>query len=400
MIAGAFYFVAHALSLMFRFTRIPDVLILVFIGILIGPILKFAEVQDFGRMGSIMTIIALAMILFESGTQLKLSSLGSGLASTMLLTLITALVTILVVAFGALPFLGGDWGLALMTGAMLCGTSSAVVIPLVRSLKVGEKTETILVMESALTDVICIVLTFALLDSFLSGTLSVSGISIQVLKSLGLAFVVGVVGGFIWLMVWNKVREIPTSVFTTIAFAFILYGISELSGISGAIATLSFGITLANLPLLLKKQNLPTVSTVESQFYQEIVFLLKTFFFIFLGVSIRISDFATVFVSLLLVMAIYFLRLWITRISLPKDGIGLEDAKVTSVMIPKGLAPAVLVGLVMQKGIPHAENIQAIVYSVVILSIVFTAVLIPLIRGGRLGRVYDTVLKRFTGDLT
>lgn len=329
----------------------------VFIGIIIGPISKVAEVQDFGRMGSVMTVIALAIILFESGTQLKLASLGKSLGSTLSLTFVTAFVTIVVLATGALPFVGGDIGLALLTGAMLCGTSLAVVIPLVRSLKVGEKAESILVMESALTDVICIVLTFALLGSMLTGGISVYGISLQVLKSLGFAAVVGILGGFFWLSVWNKVREIPSSVFTTIAFAFILYGISEALGISGAIATLTFGITLANLPLLFKGSNFPTVSAIESQFYQEIVFLLKTFFFIFLGVSIRISSFSIVTVSVVLVLLLYFLRMWITRFTMPKEGVTLQDAIVTSAMIPKGLAPAVLVSLVMQRGVPHAENI-------------------------------------------
>jgi len=368
---------------------------LVFLGILIGPLLNVVEVQDFGRMGSVMTVVALAIILFESGTQLKLSSMGRSLGPTLVLTFVTAIITVVILAVGFFPFLGGDWGLALLTGAILCGTSSAVVIPMVQSLKVGEKAGTILVLESALTDVICIVLTFALVGSMQSGALSISGISVQVLKSLGFAAVVGVLGGFIWLLVWKKVREIPTSVFTTIAFAFILYGIAEILGISGAIATLSFGITLANLPVLFKKSNFPTVSQVEGQFYQEIVFLLKTFFFIFLGVSIHITNLGVVFASLILVLILYFLRIWITRYSMSKEGVSLQDALVTAVMIPKGLAPAVLVSLVIQKGIPRAETIQAIVFSVVILSIVCTAVLIPLSQHGFLGRLYGSILKKF-----
>ncbi|MCB0350647.1 MAG: cation:proton antiporter [Bdellovibrionales bacterium] len=396
LIAGVFYFVAHGLTFLFQLTRIPDVLILVFVGIVIGPIAKLAEVQDFGRMGTVMTVIALAIILFESGTKLKLQSMGKSLGATLLLTFATVIATIVILSIGALPFLGGDMGLALLTGAMLCGTSSAVVIPLVRSLKVGEKAESILVMESALTDVICIVLTFALLESMLSGGISVYGISLQVLKSLGFAALVGIVGGLFWLSIWNKVREIPSSVFTTIAFAFILYGAAELLGISGAIATLTFGITLANLPLLFKSSNFPTVSKVEGQFYEEIVFLLKTFFFIFLGVSIRITSYKIVTVSILLVAAVYFLRLWITRYSMPKEGVSLQDAIVTSAMVPKGLAPAVLVSLVMQKGVPHADNIQAFVFSVVILSIIFTAALIPLTRSGFLAQLYNTVLCRFS----
>lgn len=343
-----------------------------------------------------MTVVALAIILFESGTKLKLSSLGRSLPSTLLITFVTVFVTIGLLALGSWPFLEKNWSLALITGTILCGTSSAVVIPMVESLKMGEKAKTILVLESALTDVVCIVLTFALVEGLSTGDVSLFGVSTQVMKSLAFAAVVGVVGGVFWLMVWEKVREIPSSVFTTIAFAFVLYGIAELLGLSGAIATLSFGISLANLPLVFKTASWVSITERESDFYQEIVFLLKTFFFIFLGISIQISDLTIVVVALLLIALLYFIRLWISRYSLSNQDVSQRDAIVASVMIPKGLAPAVLVGLIMQKGISNAETIQAFVYSVVVLSIVVTAVLVPLTQKGVVSRFYKLVLHRFS----
>lgn len=395
LLLGLFYFAAHGLSYIFKLTRIPDVLILVFAGILIGPLLNLATVEDFGRMGSVMTVVALAVILFESGTSLRLTSLGKSLGSTISITFVTSLVTILVIALGSLPFLGGDWSLAFLTGAMLCGTSSAVVIPMVQSLKVGEKAGIVLVMESALTDVICIVITFALVESMISGGISFYGISGQVVKSLGFAALVGVLGGLFWLKIWNHVRKMPNSIFTTIAFAFVLYGLSEAMGISGAIANLAFGITLANLPGLFAQAHLPSISETESRFFQEIVFLLKTFFFVYLGVSIHIDSLVIVGSVCLIIGLVYFLRLWITRFLLPKSGVSLDDAIITSVMVPKGLAPAVLVSLIMQKGIEKADVIQAIVFSAIILSIIFTALLIPMARRGALGALYRRVLSPF-----
>ncbi|MBK7844422.1 MAG: cation:proton antiporter [Bdellovibrionales bacterium] len=395
LIVGIFYFFAHALTWFFKATRVPDVLILVFVGLLIGPILKLAIPADFGRMGSVVTVVALAIILFESGTKLKLSSLGQNLPATMAITFVTAIVTMGLLAIGSLPFLGGDWSLALLTGAILSGTSSAVVIPMVQSLKVGEKTQTILVLESALTDVICIVLTFAFVDALATGDMSLIGVSVRVLKSLGFAAILGIGGGLIWLLIWDKVRKIPSSVFTTIAFAFILYGLAELMNLSGAISTLCFGITLANFPVLFKKANWPTIAVRESEFYEEIVFMMKTFFFIFLGISIQISGLHIVAVSLLLVVLLYFLRIWITRFTLPPKGVSQKDAMVAAVMIPKGLAPAVLVSLVIQKGVAQSETIQAFVFSVVILSIIITALLIPLTETGFLARLYQRILGNF-----
>jgi NhaP-type Na+/H+ or K+/H+ antiporter len=396
LILGCFYFAAHALAVIFQKTRIPDVLILVIAGILIGPGLGLASPEDFGRMGGVVTVIALAVILFESGTSLKLQTMASCATSTLALTLVTVAVTIGVVTLGTLALFGGDWSLALLTGTILCGTSSAVVIPMVKSLRLSEKPSIVLILESALTDVVSIILSFALLESMRSGLFSVGQISQGVVLSLVLAAVVGVLGGIAWLLVWKEVRKLPTTVFTTIAFAFILYGVAETLGVSGAIATLMFGVTLANFPILVKRANLPTISEPERAFYQEIVFLLKIFFFIFLGVSAKISDPKLVIVSVVLTLIIYFARIWITRFTLMKAGVTARDASAVAVLIPKGLAAAVLASLVAQQNVPHAEIIQGIVFSVVIFGIFLTAVLIPMVDGGLLKRPYDMMLSRWS----
>lgn len=396
LLVGILYFFAQSLTLTFQFTKIPDVLILVFLGVIIGPIFELTNVDDFGRMGSVMTVIALTIILFEGGTTLRLSTMGKSLLPTLIITLTTAVVSIFVIAAVALPFVGGNYGLALLTGAMLCGTSSAVVIPIVQSLKLGEKISTVLVLESAITDVICIVLTFALVESVFKNQINFSSISVQIVKSLGYAAIIGVLGGLFWLLIWNKIRKIPSSVFTTVAFAFVLYGIAEILQISGAIATLIFGLTIANLPLFFKDRHLPIISENEGSFYKELVFLLKTFFFVFLGISIKFSNFAIITTSLLIVLFLYFLRLWITRFSLPQENITQREAVIAALMIPKGLAPAVLASLIVQKGVPHSETIQAFIFSFIIFSIILTAVLVSITNHGPVGLFYKKVLKNFS----
>ena len=82
LIIGLLVFFAHFLSMQFRRTHIPDVLVLVILGIIIGPILGFVAPSDFGRIGSLFATIALVVILFEGGTTLDLSVLSRSLATT------------------------------------------------------------------------------------------------------------------------------------------------------------------------------------------------------------------------------------------------------------------------------------------------------------------------------
>lgn len=402
LLIGAFYFGAHLLSYVFQKTLIPDVLILILIGIVLGPVTGVAKVEDFGQMGNIMIIIALTVVLFESGTTLRLSALASCVGSTLGVSLLTSLGTILIIALATVPLFDGDWSLAFLTGTILSGTSSAIVIPMVQSLKVGEKPATVLVMESALTDVTCIIGAFAILNSLEGGGFGLGGIVGEITNSLVLAIALGIGLGLVWSFIWDKIRQLPDSVFSTVAFTFVIYGVAELFGASGAICVLAFGITLANAPLVFKDRALPQISDMEQKFFREIVFILRTFFFVFLGISVQFSGAGTFVVAVMAVLILYFLRLWITRFAMGKDGTSLGDASIVAIMIPKGLAPAVLASVIAQREIEGGETVQAIVFSVVILSIVLTAVLVPLVRKGRVQQFYSAALKPFaaTGELS
>ena len=80
LIIGLMVFFAHFLSLQFSKTSIPDVLVLMLIGIVLGPVLGIVSPEDFGKVGSLIATIALVVILFESGTSLNLATLGNSLA--------------------------------------------------------------------------------------------------------------------------------------------------------------------------------------------------------------------------------------------------------------------------------------------------------------------------------
>ena len=377
LVLGLLYFMAQGLSLQFSRTKIPDVLILMLIGIFAGPVFKIVTPHHFGAIGGVLTTIAMTVILFQSGTTLSLKALADSAKSTLVLSLITAFATMIIVTAGAKIFLGLELTLAIVTGAILAGTSSAVVIPMVKSLKLSEKPATILILESALTDVLCIVITVGLLQAMAQGSIRVGGVLERVLLSLAFATVIGLVGGIVWLKLLHKVRNVEATLFTSIAYAFFLYGISEKLGYSGAISVLAFGITLANAPGIATQSKLAQLTEMEKLFFNELVFILKTFFFLYLGISMQLDQVVIALFALLVVAVVYFARLWITRFTLAKDT-SQRDASFVAILVPKGLAAAVLAGLPAQYGIFGAEKIQAFVYASVLFSIVITAVLVPL----------------------
>jgi hypothetical protein len=82
---------------------------------------------------------------------------------------------VLVTAFLCKTLLGWRLLNGLLLGSIIGGSSSIIVIALARKLGVDEKTETVLSLESILTDVLCTVGAFAAIDIILSGRGESSG---------------------------------------------------------------------------------------------------------------------------------------------------------------------------------------------------------------------------------
>jgi NhaP-type Na+/H+ or K+/H+ antiporter len=67
----------------------------------------------------------------------------------------------------------------------------------------------------------------------------------------------------------------------------------------------------------------------------------------------------------------------------------VSDASMLSVVVPRGLAAAVLASIPFQQGISGGEDIQNIAYSVILISIILTSILVFLIDKTRLVHFYN-----------
>lgn len=396
---GVMVFLSHFLSMQFRKTNIPDVLVLMVVGILIGPVFGIITPEDFGKVGPVIATIALVVILFEGGTSLNLEVLGKSLKTTGLLAFSCFALTAAIIASIAVALLALTWLPAIMLGVILAGTSSAVVIPMVNALNLSEKSGTVLVLESALTDVLCIVGVFALLQIFTQGGVEPGHLIGGVLAALIFAAVIGILGGIGWMLVLGKVRDFPNTISSTLAYVFIVYGITEFLGFSGAIAAMSLGITLNNFDKYgtryfktLSSQKIVPLNEMDLTFYSEAVFLLKTYFFVYLGISIHFHTIALAQAAFVMVVLVFLMRLVLTRLVYRAPDFGLRDSAITSMMAPKGLAAAVLASIPLQFGVPGAEIVRDTTYMVVLFSIVLCALLVTLYPLGGVQKIYSRLL--------
>ncbi|MBX2992974.1 MAG: cation:proton antiporter, partial [Bacteroidetes bacterium] len=146
---GMVVFLAHLLAEIFSRTKVPDVLSLFLLGFLIGPVFKLVSPEHFGNVGPVFTTITLVIILFEGGMGLHLDELRSTMRPALTLTVASFFATMLIVGAVTWTILGPTQ--AFMLGAIVGGTSSAVVIPLVAQLKMEKGSRAVLIVESAVS---------------------------------------------------------------------------------------------------------------------------------------------------------------------------------------------------------------------------------------------------------
>jgi NhaP-type Na+/H+ or K+/H+ antiporter len=227
-------------------------------------------------------------------------------------------------------------------------------------------------MESAFSDIYTLAIPISLISFYSGATFNVASLLGQLLSSLVVAVLVGVGCGYLWLLLLNRVPTLLKTRFSTPAFAFILYGFIELMQFSGPIAVLFFSITLGNLPLLRRgwlSAILPAraveLTEVEKDFFAEIVFLLRTFFFVYVGMSVVLDNFYLIALGTGMAVLLFLVRIPVVMAAAERDTPQFDMAMM-SIMIPKGLGAAVLATLPAQRGLPGGEIIQTITFAVIV----------------------------------
>ena len=390
---GGMVFAAHVFTELFSRRRVPDLLLLLIIGVLLGPIFKIVTPDAFGTTGDVFSTITLVIILFESGSELSLKIIQESFKGMISLTLISYFSIMVVLGILGHYCLGLPWVTSFFMGAVLGGAAEAIVIPLTKQLKISGNCKTTMVLETSFSTVICFIISIALLNAIQDNDFSFGKVVGNVISSFTLAGIIGFIGAVFWATALRRNRTVKNSTFTTPAFVFIIYGINSLLGFSGEIAALTFGITLANIDSIYNsmfkkifKEKPYTLNNNERMLFSEIAFLLRTFVFIYIGISMKISDWRSLLVGIAIVFILFILRTLSVRFSIVKKGNEYTELETMymSCFVSKGLAAAVLATMLTMIDVPGAEMVKNIVYSVIFFSIIATCLLIPAVEKSKI----------------
>jgi cell volume regulation protein A len=335
-------------------------LFLIILGIVFGPILRFFDPSVVGNLAPYISALALAFILFDGGMRMDIYQVFSHSPRAVLLAVLAFLFSFFVVAFFMFYLLPGvPLPYALLFGSINGGSSSIVVVSMASRIKVSEKCSTTLVIESAVTDILCIVVSLTIIGIILTGQAEYVVISMEIAQKFAVGIVTGLIFGIFWLILLKRVVTLPFSYMLTLAVVLLAYAVSENLGGSGALSALLFGLTMGNEREILgalKREKTKGLAVDEGlkRFESEVAFLIRTFFFVFLGIIATISESSFIFLGVILSLILLLVRFGAVRLATIRSELKNECPIMTAVCT-RGLAAAVLATLPTQYDLLYPE---------------------------------------------
>ena len=356
----------------FKKTGIPDVAFIMVLGVLIGPVLGIIQPEVVLEVVPYFAALALIIIMFDGGLNLEIKSMVKTAHFALVLSIIGFVISVGIVTGLTHYWLEWNWIESILLGSIVGGSSSAIVFGLVRNLRISGEAKSMLSFESALTDILATIVAFVLFEAVLTGSLDINTLGDTIGRAIAVGLILGFSVGIPWMYVSTKLANSQHAYMLTLGILFVLYFMANAFGESGALTALVFGLMLGNKAHLSRylKFKSPKVDSDDSM-HNQLTFLVRTFFFVFVGLLASFGNVEYIIFGIVATVIIYVGRVILTKTTLTKRFSKL-DRKVTSVMIPRGLAAAVLATFPLTMGLPNAEAYLQVVFVIIMVSVIIT----------------------------
>ena len=373
---------SYLFDIISRKTKFPAVILLMFTGIIIRTGTTLYGFTEFGFLENLIPVlgtVGLILIVLEGALELdikrdKLPVILKGFFAAGIILVLNVLGVYLLFYH----FLGIGHQAAVIFAIPLSIISSAVAIP--SSASLFERDKEFVVYESTFSDILGIMLfNYAIRQFETNQTM----ISMESIVGLGLQIIgVIVVSLFITYCLFQLLQKIEHHVkfFLILALLVLVYALGKFFHLPALVTIFIFGLFLSNVKTLLPdfmKRNLDLEETKKGlhEFHiltAESTFLVKTFFFLFFGFSINLSEFTTIdpFLYGLLIFSVMF---GIRYVYFTTTTFKFKPSPLVFIS-PRGLISILL--FLQIKEIPFMDGIITVIDERVLLVVILASMLI------------------------
>ena len=369
----------------FSRTGIPDVVWLVLAGIFSGPVFEIVSPKVLEPAVPFFGAIALTIILSGGAHRLRLAEVAAAAPRALLLSLVGFF-------FSVASIYGYFWTLTemeivrptspllwLTAGAIVGGSSALILMPTFAGANVQPRIVRLIEVESSGTDAFCIVMTMVLIDLLVTGSADLSRPFVALGREIGIGVVFGVVAAALLIPGIPALRDKPHGYTFFISAELIVYALTNLANGNGAMAVVTSALLAGNASTIVPKV-IPGahpeafVATEVSKVMQDqMTFLIKSFFFVLIGLMFPTSPRLMALGALGAVVLLLF-RIPAVKLSTMKLGLTQKQTRLLIVAMPRGLASGVLSTLPVEYGIAGTENLSPAVFALIVTSILLFAV--------------------------
>ncbi|MEM3154248.1 MAG: cation:proton antiporter [Candidatus Woesearchaeota archaeon] len=349
--------------------RVPDVLLLLIAGMLLAQLTYHGQpvVQVPITFLNGLAILALAMVSFDSTTQLRLRELDTFSAKAFKLTI--CVVVFLAVFFTTIAqfLLGLSIYSSLLLATIMIGTAPEITLGLITK----TRPKTLLRLESIFNTPFTVILPFLVIKLMQSvPSMALSSLFEQLVPFL-LNIIVGLGAGiFVGVILFKLVQHAYTEVYSPLAViiaALLAYVLAENLGGAGVLAASTLGLFLGNV-YVKEKFKLLTAESVLTKALYVLVFVLT-------GVIIDIPYTFEFFITSGLLFAAYLaIRFAAVSLGTWGDNYSTSEKMFMTLSAPKGLASVAVVFVLAVYDLSEIATVIDMTLTFILYSIVLATI--------------------------
>lgn len=369
-------------GLLARMLRLPDVVVFLLIGMLLGPgVSGLINIRADSTLNQLILIFGSSYILFDGGASIRLKVLKEVWITIVVIATIGVLITGAITGMAAHYFLGLPVIVALLLGAVLASTDPATLVPVFKQIRIKERVAQTVMSESALNDAMGAILTFTVLGIAMgAGEFSVGDAIFDLIKQALLGVLIGGTLGYAaaFLIAHEKFGFLAEYAPVVTLMAVIgAYMSADGMHSSGFMAVFVFGIMLGNQESL-GFRRAHHDETILEDFIMTTALIMRMFIFILLGAQV---DFALMNQHLLggaAVVAVFMLvarpaTVFLCALPDRRAKWSFKEMLFMCWTRETGVIPGALAGILVGMKAPGAQIIASVTFIAILMTILIQA---------------------------